>query len=386
MTIRLVTSKSYLDNIRSYLPENPNSKSRVLDKINKNFDKITKSPNFIFNRNDERITDQIKKLLSIRPGRDLFKRLLKANQRLEMVFDSKKNTCLSHRGKREVIYVARDHAENRFYKHCVNRDGERMLAYAPAVISLAHELIHALHRFEEGAERVRAKKKEKINLISLEFDNLEEEETIIGKKREGTLCENVFRFHFGYPMRIDHRGLWLKGEERATASTYAFEGALVNLKSTLQESPSLINRSLPCTGTKYADKKMTPLSASILAKDLEIFNYLLQKGADVNAPDECWGTALHAAIQSDERLNMINLLLKKGARVDIRDPSGLTAYELALQRNNVYATELLAPFKPSIFRRALNVGSLVYSFCKSVFFDPLLAICRTLMNAFRFSR
>lgn len=73
MAIRLITSESYLDGIRNYLPEKPNSKSSVLEKSKKVFNNIINSPNFIFDKNDVRITDQIRKLLSIRPGRTLFK-------------------------------------------------------------------------------------------------------------------------------------------------------------------------------------------------------------------------------------------------------------------------------------------------------------------------
>lgn len=359
MAIRLITSESYLDNIRNYLPEKANSKSSVLEKSNKVFNNIINSPNFTFDKNDVRITDLIKKLISIRPGRTLFKRLLKANQPLKIVLDSlKEPACVYDSQTKAATITLNDYDSKVTLFDCVNPNGEKFfISTCDESITLAHELVHALHYFEEGLEFVKQKKSG--NIIDPKLSNLEEQETILGKEGEGTLCENVFRFHFGHPLRINHQIILLNKEETLTASTCAFNGALVNLKSMLKEDPSFLNRSQQCTGTIY--RKMTPLSASIIADEIEIFNALLQEGADVNARDECWGTALHAAIKT-KQLVMVNLLLQKGADVTIRDPIFGTAFEFALKLNNGSA-ELLAPFNPSFFSRAISwVGSLVYSY------------------------
>jgi len=376
MTTELVSSKSYLDNIKNYLPEEPNSS----EKANRIFDQIVNSINFSFDRNDTRITDHFRKLLTIRPGQELFERLLKANQPLKIVFDSAKKNCLSHRRGLRTVHMARNDTGKRSYHFCVNSKGEKLLAENSVVTSLAHELIHALHHFEEG-EFVQ-KKKER-GTISEDLDNKEEQETIIGKAWTGTLCENVFRHRFGYPLRINHRGLCLKGEENFTASTYALEGALVNLRSLLSNNRSLLNLPQKCTGskkcldnlvTKYADIALTPLNAAIAAQQKTISDFLFMKSVNVNARDGYCGTALHTAIQT-KQLDMVRLLLEKGADVNIRDPRGLTALELAKQLNHQEAVRLLTP--PSLLQRcARKVGSLISFFFQRFFLNPLFALYR----------
>src|SRR5260221_11527554 len=92
MALKLVTSEAYVNNIRNFLPEKPNSKTPASEKSKRIFDKVINSPNFIFDKSDKRITDYITTLLTIRPGRTLFKRLLKADKPLKIVFDAAKKS------------------------------------------------------------------------------------------------------------------------------------------------------------------------------------------------------------------------------------------------------------------------------------------------------
>lgn len=209
----------------------------------------------------------------------------------------------------------------------------------PVFLTLAHELIHALHYFEEGPE-LWTKKANSKNIIDPELDNLEEQETIIGEEEEATLCENVFLFRFGYPLRVNHRGLLLKKEDPMTASEYVVYGALTNLKEMILSNPSLLN--LPQRVTDYKEGKLTPLNAAILFNQMEIVDYLLQAGVDVNAQDESGRTALHMAVKA-KRPDLVKALLEKGANAQLKDRTKLTALELALKERDDELTEILAP-------------------------------------------
>lgn len=341
MSIKLITSEAYIDTIRNFLPEKLNSKTPATEKSKKVFDQVINSPNFIFDKSDDRITDYITTLLTIRPGRTLFKRLLKTNQSLMIVFDAKEESgfryCNRFRNATLISTITLNDDSNVSHYVSVNSNGEKFFTPAYKLITLAHELIHALHFFEEGPEFV-AEKANK-NILDPDLDNGEEEETIIGKEGEGTLCENVFRFHFGYPLRVNHSGLKLKKEDSFTISECASHGTLANLKEMLLSNPSLLNLPHRADAKK---KNKTPLNAALWARQEAVSDYLLQVGADINARDECLGTALHVAARS-KRLGLVKVLLEQGADFNVKNPSGLTAFEIAFRSKNDEATELLAP-------------------------------------------
>jgi ankyrin repeat protein len=329
MAPKLVTSQTYVDNIRNFLPEKPNSKTPASEKSKKIFDQIINSPNFIFDKSDKRITDDIKTLTTIRPGRTLFKRLLKADKPLSINFDSRRDS-----GFEDTSIFLND---SEMYHYSVNLDGEIFFYFTPLFIILAHELIHALHYFEEGRE-VFLNKTRNINILDPDWDDLEEQETIMGEEGQMTLCENVFCFHFGYPLRINHRGF----SGTFTASYCASKGALASLKELLISNPSLLN--LPQKySNRYGEVTATPLNASLAERQVEISDYLFRVGVDVNAQDDHWGTALHVAVQTGQ-LAVIKMLLDKGADPNVKNHKGFTPLELALlQWENDEAIELLTP-------------------------------------------
>jgi hypothetical protein len=318
MTIKLTAQSDYVNNIKNFLPENPNSKTSASEKSTKLFNTIINSPNFIFDKNDKRITDYITTLISIRPGRTLFKRLLKADQPLTIVFGSKKEEPGYIADIRTIVL------NDSKVRYCIsaNSEGEQFFTPMPDFLILAHELIHALHHFEGDLEYM-AKLRNSKDILNSDLDNLEEQETIIGKEGEGTLCENVFRFHFGHPLRVSHRGIILNKGQSFTASTCAFAGTLASLK---EMQFSELNRSEPLTGAakELAWREMTPLHASLLANRVEISHYLIQTGVDVNAWDKGCGTALHLAVKN-KQLDVVKALLEKGADINEKDPEGRTA-------------------------------------------------------------
>jgi ankyrin repeat protein len=338
---KLITSEAYINAIRNFLPEKPNSKTPPAEKSKKIFENIINSSNFIFDESDKRITDYITTLLTIRPGRTLFKRLLKTNQSLMIVFDAKEESgfryCNRCRNATLISTITLNDDSNVSHYVSVNSNGEKFFTPAYKLITLAHELIHALHFFEEGPEFVAEKANKPI--LDPDLDNGEEEETIIGKEKEAILCENVFRFHFGYPLRVNHRGLKLNKEDSFTISECASHGTLANLKEMLSSNPSLLNLPHRADAKK---KNKTPLNAALWARQEEVSDYLLQAGADINARDDCLGTALHVAARS-RRPGLVKVLLEQGADFNVKNPSGLTAFEIAFRSKNDETTELLAP-------------------------------------------
>jgi ankyrin repeat protein len=337
VAIKLITSETYIDNIRNFLPEKLNSKTPSLEKSKKILNQVINSPNFVFDRNNKSITDSIIILINTRPGRTLFKRLLKCNKPLKIEFNSNKKSRFTYSERTISTITINDSIRNQ-YHISVNPDGEKIFSPKNACISLVHELIHALHYFEEGPKFVVEKMTK--NILDPDFDDLEEEETIMGKAGEATLCENLFRFLFGYPLRINHRGLTLTSEYTFTVSECATFGVLGSLKEVLSSDPSLLNLSQRRTGSK-AIFEMTPLNAALKADQVEIVNYLFQVGADVNAQDESWGTALHVAALTNP--DWVKVLLEKDAAPNLQNPKGFTALELALRRKHDAAAELLAP-------------------------------------------
>ncbi len=359
MTLETITSEDYINDIINFLPEKPISEYAVAEKAKKNFDRIINSPNFIFDRYNENITNSIRTLVTIRPGRSLFKRLLKADQPLTIVFDPQKEPVCNYDRQAKAPTVTLN--SKVFHHISVTSNGEKIFSPAPDFLILVHELIHALHYFEEGPTFVE-KKVTFGRIPDPAWDDLEELETIMGKIGTMTLCENVFRYHFGHPLRINHLGISLNEEETPTVSTCAMRGILGSLKELLLSKPSLLNLPQFCSNTSIQEP-ITPLNASISAYHQEITDYLFQLGVDVNVWDSHYGTALHVAILTNQ-LDLSLVLLEKGADIKVKNPQGYTTLELALLMNNDEMVELLAPLsnlkeldekRLSILHRALTI-------------------------------
>jgi len=100
----------------------------------------------------------------------------------------------------------------------------------------------------------------------------------------------------------------------------------------------------------YDDNGNTLLMLAIKQGDLEITNYAIAHGANVNRPDEDGETPLISAISHIDKddysgMQMLHLLLKKGAYVNAQDKQGLTclhyAVDFDVDGNNIYAIRQL---------------------------------------------
>ncbi|HEY0590978.1 MAG TPA: ankyrin repeat domain-containing protein, partial [Thermoanaerobaculia bacterium] len=112
----------------------------------------------------------------------------------------------------------------------------------------------------------------------------------------------------------------------------ARSGDVAALESLLEKDPALV--------AARGELGRTPLDAAILATQREAVRFLVDAGADVNAPDVEGITPLgYAVFGGDEA--MVALLLEKGARTDARDFRGHTPLHLAAMGGHPTAVRLL---------------------------------------------
>ena len=89
------------------------------------------------------------------------------------------------------------------------------------------------------------------------------------------------------------------------------------------------------------DNKTSLLISSILLKDKQMLNFLLEKNIAINVRDISGRTALHHAIASKD-IDTIKLLIDRGANLNAKDNSGMTPlYYAARLSTNLEAVKLL---------------------------------------------
>lgn len=75
---------------------------------------------------------------------------------------------------------------------------------------------------------------------------------------------------------------------------------------------------------------LTPLMWAIKSEDRQIFEYLLDRGADPNKTNIEGETTLHFAIYGrDRNADLVNLLIKHGANVNAKDKRGSSVLDYA---------------------------------------------------------
>ncbi|MBS0249533.1 MAG: quinoprotein dehydrogenase-associated putative ABC transporter substrate-binding protein [Proteobacteria bacterium] len=83
------------------------------------------------------------------------------------------------------------------------------------------------------------------------------------------------------------------------------------------------------------------LMNAIVGADADRIKFLIEKGADVNKPDQLGALPLGAAA-SIRRTDLMQILLAAGAKVDTEDIDGMTALQHAINVNHVPSIQLLA--------------------------------------------
>ncbi len=108
-------------------------------------------------------------------------------------------------------------------------------------------------------------------------------------------------------------------------------GSFDMMLKTLEEGASL-------ESTFYNEKGVviTPLHMACSSyHSLNIIKYILNKGIDVNFPDEAMATPLHNACCLNNNLETIAFLLERGAKIDNRDKNGETALHYASKHGRI---------------------------------------------------
>ena len=82
---------------------------------------------------------------------------------------------------------------------------------------------------------------------------------------------------------------------------------------------------------------VTPLHQAQRNQNVEIFEYLVSAGADVNATNQSGLTPLHEAARWNWNIEVVKFLVSKGANVYARDNTGKTPLDYAKERERNHA-------------------------------------------------
>jgi ankyrin repeat protein len=97
----------------------------------------------------------------------------------------------------------------------------------------------------------------------------------------------------------------------------------------------------PDTLIEYGVHKITPLMKACHHGEQEIVQYLLDKGANVNAADDQGDTALYTAVLA-RRVEIVRVLISRGAKVNMRNLRGLTPIASAAWAGSTQIVKILA--------------------------------------------
>ncbi|PJZ51101.1 ankyrin repeat domain-containing protein [Leptospira saintgironsiae] len=120
-------------------------------------------------------------------------------------------------------------------------------------------------------------------------------------------------------------------------SDYVYKGDLFGLQNCLKAGCSVDTRD-PFT------RNFTPLMIAAREGEVEIAEFLVRSGADINAKTRDGHTALMMAVYN-RNLDIVKLLLKNGANVHVKSKQGHTAFSEATLEESAQIKELLLPYE-----------------------------------------
>ena len=123
-----------------------------------------------------------------------------------------------------------------------------------------------------------------------------------------------------------------KGADVSSFHMAAYVGDLTRVKRFVEQGTDV--------NTKDNELKWTPLHWAVFAGYQNVVEFLLAKGANINAKDEFSGTPLHHAAGAGAK-ELVKLLLAKGANVNAKTEKGQTAMSLAKKKGHSEIAELL---------------------------------------------
>jgi uncharacterized protein len=104
----------------------------------------------------------------------------------------------------------------------------------------------------------------------------------------------------------------------------------------------LIEKGADVNAASQNNQRVTPLHAAAASRSVSIASTLLENGADVNTRQNGGFTPLHAAAQNGQ-VALIKLLLEYGAQPDVKADNGQTPFDQARQNDHAEAANLLKP-------------------------------------------
>ena len=120
-------------------------------------------------------------------------------------------------------------------------------------------------------------------------------------------------------------------------SDFVYKGDLFGLQNCLRAGYSVDTRD-PFT------RNFTPLMIAAREGEVEIAEFLVRNGADINAKTRDGHTALMMAVYN-RNLDIVKLLLKNGANVHVKSKQGHTAFSEASLEESIQIKELLLPYE-----------------------------------------
>lgn len=103
-------------------------------------------------------------------------------------------------------------------------------------------------------------------------------------------------------------------------------------------------------GTHRYERVETPLHWATREKNINLINFFIEMGIDVNAQNKRGATALHLAVINDNP-DVVKTLIERGAKINIKDDEGNTPLHLAVPCENydIVKSLLEAGANPNIF-------------------------------------